>query len=60
MSATETQAVPAGTWAVDPLHSTIGFAVGYVIESRTSTPCPNQLYPPAVLSIGAMFPSNPE
>jgi polyisoprenoid-binding protein YceI len=30
MSTTETQAVPAGTWALDPVHSTIGFAVGYM------------------------------
>jgi polyisoprenoid-binding protein YceI len=30
MSTTETQVVPAGTWAFDPVHSTIGFAVGYM------------------------------
>ena len=30
MSTTETQAVPAGTWAVDPVHSNIGFAVDYM------------------------------
>jgi polyisoprenoid-binding protein YceI len=30
MSTTETQAVPAGTWAVDPVHSNVGFAVDYM------------------------------
>ena len=30
MSTTETQAVPAGTWALDPVHSTVGFAVSYM------------------------------
>jgi polyisoprenoid-binding protein YceI len=30
MSTTETQAVPAGTWAVDKVHSNIGFAVDYM------------------------------
>ena len=37
MSTTETQAVPAGTWAVDPVHSTIGFAVGYLAGTFTGT-----------------------
>jgi polyisoprenoid-binding protein YceI len=35
MSTTETQAVPAGTWALDPVHSTIGFAVGYMAGTFT-------------------------
>src|SRR3954451_25449754 len=35
MSATETQAVPAGTWALDPVHSTIGFAVRYMAGTFT-------------------------
>jgi polyisoprenoid-binding protein YceI len=30
MSTTETQAIPAGTWAVDPVHSNVGFAVDYM------------------------------
>jgi polyisoprenoid-binding protein YceI len=30
MSTTETQAVPTGTWVVDPVHSNIGFAVDYM------------------------------
>ena len=30
MSTTETQAVPAGTWAVDPVHSNVGFAVDFM------------------------------
>jgi len=37
LSATETQAVPAGTWAVDPVHSSIGFAVGYMAGTFTGT-----------------------
>ena len=36
MSTTETQAVPAGTWALDPVHSTIGFAVGYMAGTFTA------------------------
>src|SRR5882762_4154221 len=32
MSTTETKAVPAGRWALDPVHSTIGFAVGYMFN----------------------------
>jgi len=35
MSTTQTQAVPAGTWALDPVHSTIGFAVGYMAGTFT-------------------------
>ena len=27
---TETQAVPAGTWGLDKVHSAIGFAVDYL------------------------------
>jgi polyisoprenoid-binding protein YceI len=30
MSTTETQAIPAGTWAVDQVHSNVGFAVDYM------------------------------
>jgi polyisoprenoid-binding protein YceI len=37
MSTTETHAVPAGTWAVDPVHSTVGFAVGYMAGTFTCT-----------------------
>jgi polyisoprenoid-binding protein YceI len=37
MSTTETQAVPAGTWAVDPVHSNIGFAVTYMAGTFTGT-----------------------
>jgi polyisoprenoid-binding protein YceI len=37
MSTTETQALPAGTWAVDPVHSTIGFSVGYLAGTFTGT-----------------------
>src|SRR4051812_31192396 len=35
MSTTKTQAVPAGTWALDQVHSTIGFAVGYMAGTFT-------------------------
>ena len=35
MSTTETHAVPAGTWAVDKVHSSIGFAVGYMAGTFT-------------------------
>jgi polyisoprenoid-binding protein YceI len=31
MSITETQVVPAGTWSVDKVHSTVGFAVKYMV-----------------------------
>jgi len=30
MSITETQVVPAGTWSVDKVHSTVAFAVDYI------------------------------
>jgi polyisoprenoid-binding protein YceI len=30
MSTTETQEIPAGAWAVDPVHSNVGFAVDYM------------------------------
>jgi polyisoprenoid-binding protein YceI len=37
MSATETQAVPAGTWSVDKVHSNVGFAVDYMAGTFTGT-----------------------
>jgi polyisoprenoid-binding protein YceI len=37
MSTTETQAVPAGTWALDPVHSTIGFAVSDLAGTSTGS-----------------------
>ena len=37
MSTTETQALPADMWAVDPVHSTIGFSVGYLAGTFTGT-----------------------
>jgi polyisoprenoid-binding protein YceI len=37
MSTTETQAVPAGTWSVDEVHSNIGFAVAYIAGTFTGT-----------------------
>lgn len=37
MSTTETQAVPAGVWAVDKVHSNIGFAVDYMAGSFTGS-----------------------
>ena len=37
MSTTETQAVPAGTWAVDKVHSNVGFAVDYMAGTFTGT-----------------------
>jgi polyisoprenoid-binding protein YceI len=37
MSTTETQAVPAGTWSVDKVHSNIGFAVAYMAGTFTGT-----------------------
>jgi polyisoprenoid-binding protein YceI len=30
MSTVDTQALPSGTWQVDPVHSSIGFAVDYM------------------------------
>ena len=37
MSTTETQAVPTGTWAVDKVHSNVGFAVDYMAGTFTGT-----------------------
>jgi len=37
MSTTETQAVPAGTWAVDKVHSSVGFSVAYMAGTFTGT-----------------------
>jgi len=37
MSTTETQAVPAGTWAVDKVHSHVGFAVNYMAGTFTGS-----------------------
>jgi polyisoprenoid-binding protein YceI len=37
MSTTETQAVPAGTWAVDKVHSDVGFAVDYLAGTFTGS-----------------------
>jgi polyisoprenoid-binding protein YceI len=37
MSTTETQAVPAGTWAVDKVHSNVGFAVDFMAGTFTGT-----------------------
>ncbi len=37
MSAIETQTVPAGNWAVDKVHSNIGFAVDYMAGTFTGT-----------------------
>src|SRR3954469_3417075 len=37
MSTTETQAIPAGTWAVDKVHSNIGFAVDYMAGTFTGS-----------------------
>jgi polyisoprenoid-binding protein YceI len=36
-STTETQAVPAGSWAVDKVHSSVGFAVGYMAGTFAGT-----------------------
>ena len=30
MSTTDTQVLPAGTWQVDKIHSSVGFAVDYM------------------------------
>ena len=35
MSTTEITAVPAGTWAVDKVHSNVGFAVDYMAGTFT-------------------------
>lgn len=37
MSTTETQALPAGTWSVDKIHSNVGFAVDYMAGTFTGT-----------------------
>ena len=37
MSITETEALPAGTWSVDRVHSTVGFAVEYMAGTFTGT-----------------------
>ena len=37
MSATETQALPAGTWLADKIHSNVGFAVNYMAGTFTGT-----------------------
>jgi polyisoprenoid-binding protein YceI len=37
MSTTEVQAVPAGTWAVDKVHSNVGFAVDYMAGTFTGS-----------------------
>ena len=37
MTTTERQAVPAGTWSVDPVHSTIGFSVDYMAGTFAGT-----------------------
>jgi polyisoprenoid-binding protein YceI len=37
LSTTETQAVPAGTWAVDKVHSNVGFAVDYMAGTFTGS-----------------------
>jgi len=37
MSTIETQAVPAGTWAVDKVHSNVGFSVAYMAGAFTGT-----------------------
>jgi len=45
MSTTDVQALPAGTWQVDKIHSSIGFSVDYMVgtstgRSATLTPPP--------------------
>jgi polyisoprenoid-binding protein YceI len=37
MSTTETQAVPAGTWSADKVHSNVGFAVDYMAGTFTGS-----------------------
>jgi polyisoprenoid-binding protein YceI len=37
MSTTEVQAVPAGTWTVDKVHSNVGFAVDYMAGTFTGS-----------------------
>jgi polyisoprenoid-binding protein YceI len=37
MSTTQTQSVPAGTWTVDKVHSSVGFAVDYMAGTFTGS-----------------------
>ena len=37
MTTSEMQAVPAGTWSVDRVHSTVGFSVEYMAGTFTGT-----------------------
>src|SRR6188472_3915488 len=37
MSITETQALPAGSWALDKIHSNVGFAVDYMAGTFAGT-----------------------
>ena len=37
MTTSEMQAVPAGTWSVDRVHSTVGFSVDYMAGTFTGT-----------------------
>ena len=37
MSTTETQTIPAGTWALDKVHSNVGFAVDYMAGTFTGS-----------------------
>jgi polyisoprenoid-binding protein YceI len=37
MSTTETQALPIGTWSVDPVHSSVGFGVEYMAGTFSGT-----------------------
>ena len=37
MSTTETQAVPAGGWSVDKIHSNVGFGIDYMAGTFTGT-----------------------
>jgi polyisoprenoid-binding protein YceI len=38
MTTTETrQALPTGTWTIDPVHSTVGFAVDYIVGTFNGT-----------------------
>src|SRR3954466_2622307 len=37
MSTTDTQVIPTGTWAVDKVHSNVGFAVDYMAGTFTGT-----------------------
>jgi polyisoprenoid-binding protein YceI len=34
---TQQQALPSGTWNVDPVHSTVGFAVDYIVGTFNGT-----------------------